>query len=124
MKNLIIPCTFVLSSFIFSPAVAQTNPDSLTKREPSSPQQKTNTSPATEQSATKQSTQNSKTSKSTSTATSPRHKVKKGSAASPPVDNKIAVSDPGMPAEKPNSSKKERTKPNSTGKSESAISPK
>lgn len=127
MKKILLLSSLLFAVTLFFPAFCQENTagrDSVSKKETSSPKSKNMSSPANasqEQPGTKQNSQNAGTSKS---GNPPRQKSKREHTSTPPVDNKIAVSDPGMPAEKP--TKKEKAKSNAAGKNESApaISPK
>ena len=97
MKTLITLSTVAL---IFSAVQAQE------KTSTSAPVALPMTAPAMKTQNTQQSSQNSTAPKSTGTTADPTKKSAgdKKEEAAPPVDNKIAVSDPGVPADK--SSKK------------------
>lgn len=103
MKTLL---TIVAAAFIFTAASAQE------KRASSAPQPVPMTSPAMKtqntQNADQQNSQNSTAPKPTATTTETKKsdsKAESAPASIPPVDNKIAVSDPGAPGEKSNTKK-------------------
>lgn len=121
MKTLL---TLTAVAFIFTAASAQERTSTAT------PQPLPMAAPAMKVQNTQQNSQNSTAPKSTGTSTETKEATKgtaapKSAEAAPPVDNKIAVSDPGAPGDKANTKKAADTKSSEKkGTPTSGVSPK
>jgi hypothetical protein len=126
MKKIITFSSVAFAAILFSTAPLPTvaSAQAGTQQPSVSPQPLPVAAPAMKQQNTQQ---NSSTAKPNSTAKSAKANDKKTETA-PPVDNKIAVSDPGAPSDKSSSSKAaSATTPTDTkknSKSNTGVSPK
>ena len=116
MKKFITLSSLAFAAMVFSQAEAQ---------QPSvSPQPML--APAMKQQNTQQNSSTATPSSAAPVAAPAPVKADKKAEAAPPVYNKIAVSDPGVPSDKPSSSAKSAAAPSNTkkGQKNTAVSPK
>ena len=119
MKTLTTLSAVAIAAFVFSSASAQDKTESPT------PQALPMAAPATKVQNTQNSQQNSQNSAAPKPAGTTKVADSKAESA-PPVDNKIAVSDPGAPGEKSSTKKEADPHPAKTKKAENStgVSPK